>query len=502
MEDSARIPPSRGILLIPMRLPLAEVATTMISLVRDRYRRHPVLTVLPLTVTLLLTGGCRPKQEAADARASSEAFRPNVLLIITDTTRVDRLGCYGSDLSATPNLDALAESGTVFEHAYAPAPWTLPSVASLFTSLHPLVHGAGGRLGDFRPLTPNVETLAEVFQQAGYRTGAVLNVMFLSETFGMTRGFEHVDDFVGTTNTRMRPAADTTDAALAWLNADDDRPFFAVVHYFDPHLIYNPPGPFRKRFARQQDRGTDNVLFGSRREMTLFRQGKLHLPADLIGRLEALHNGEVAYTDQQIGRLLDRLADAGLRENTVIVLAADHGEEFLDHGGFEHGHTMYDELLHVPLIFAGAGVPTAWRVTDVVGLIDVAPTLCQLAGLPIPLGFGGQTLVPAIQGAPLPPRAVLSEGNMWGPTMYALRHERFKLIRDSRGQMLFDIAADPAERNDLLKANPAKAKQLATDLSLLLAKLELQRGEPSMTVELTAEELERMCALGYMACPE
>ena len=443
--------------------------------------------------------GCA-RQEEEKTNGDNLSRQPDVLLIITDTTRADRFGCYANELGITPNLDKLAESGIRFTNANSHAPWTLPAVASLFTSNPPVIHCAGGAIGKFTSLSDRVTTLAEVFKNTGYKTGAVMNVFFLSDKFGLTRGFEYVDYFKGTTNTKMRSAASTTDAALKWLKSVGDKPYFMVVHYFDPHLIYLPPDEFRAKFADPLDRGSDCLKFGNQDDMTSVRRNETRLDEATIKRLEKLYNGEVAYVDREVGRLLDFVRKPGSKRQTIIVVTADHGEEFFDHGSFEHGHTVYQELLHVPLIMAGLDIPKGMVVDQLVGLVDVAPTLCDLAGVEIPADFSGQTLLPAMEGSPLLERAVLSEGNMWGPSLFSLNEGKHKLIRLPSGYCLYDLENDPGERNNLLLSKPEIASAMTKNLTLLLEKLALRNSASGNAVTLTPEERERLCALGYLDC--
>lgn len=465
---------------------------------RLRSRIAPITAATAITVTILSAGsGCERDGDTVD---NKRTIRPNVVLIIMDTTRADRFGCYGNDLGLTPGIDRLAASGVRFENAFAHAPWTLPSTASLLTSRLPSSHGAGGRVRDFMPLADNVATLAEQFKSAGYKTAAIINVFFLTERFGLTRGFDHVDYFDDTTNEHMRPAVDTTDAAIRWLSANDTDPVFAMVHYFDPHLIYAPPAEFRKRFADPRDIESTEPLFGRRRDMVELRMGKIE-SADLpIQRLEKLYNGEIAYADQQITRLIEWLKSSGMYNDTIVVITSDHGEEFAEHGGYEHGHTLYDELLHVPLIIAGTDVPSGVTATDVVGLMDVAPTLLRLANIDVPGGFHGQELTPAFDRAPLLDRAVFSEGNMWSDSWYALRQGEKKLITIPAGEksraMLFDLAADPGEKTDVATRDVETAKRLLADMDLILkAASSTTRSQP---LDFTDTELERLRALGYV----
>lgn len=450
-----------------------------------------------LAVLILFAGsGCERNGETA---AKKRTVRPNVILIILDTTRADRFGCYGNDLGLTPGIDKLAATGVRFENAFAHAPWTLPSTASLLTSRLPSSHGAGGRVQSFTPLADSVATLAGQFKSAGYKTAAIINVFFLTERFGLTRGFDHVDYFEDTTNEHMRPAAETTDAAIQWLSTSSTGPVFAMVHYFDPHLIYAPPAEFREQFADPRDRNQGQPLFGNRRDMVKLRTGEIKTSDLPIDRLEKLYNGEIAYTDQQVTRLIDWLKSSGMYDDTIVVITSDHGEEFLEHGGYEHGHTLYNELLHVPLIIAGCDVPSGVNANDVVGLMDVAPTLLRLAGIDSCNSFHGQDLTPAFDRAPLLDRAVFSEGNMWDESWYALHHDNHKLITIPAGDkslaMLFDLAVDPGEKTDIATRHESTAKRLLADMVLILRAASTTRSKP---VDFTDTEWERLRALGYV----
>ncbi|MEE8142910.1 MAG: sulfatase [Planctomycetota bacterium] len=419
--------------------------------------------------------------------------RRNVVVILLDTVRADRLGCYGSSLGLTPAMDSLARDSVRFENAFAHAPWTLPSVASLLTSQLPAQHRAGGRLGQFRPLPESAVTLAEHFRDAGAATCAITNVLFLTEAFGMTQGFDSVDAYADATNVRMRRAGLTTELALRWLDERPDGPFLLLVHYFDPHLIYDPLQPFRKEFADPRDQEkSPKPLFGTREDMLNFRRGSAQLEPDTIGRLEKLYNGEIAYLDSQVGRLLAGLELRGLDSETIVLLTADHGEEFLDHGGFEHGHTLYRELLHVPLILRAGGESQV--ITATVGLMDVAPTLCELAGIPTAPEFSGKSLVPFLDGEETRDRPVLAEGNMWGESGQAWRNGSYTLIRQPtvRRPQLFDTRADPKEQTDLSAEQSSQRDRMLLDLDLILRFL-----KPTPSPPLSNEELARLRALGY-----
>jgi arylsulfatase A-like enzyme len=431
---------------------------------------------------------------------SDGAPRRNIILILLDTVRVDRLGCYGSAMGLTPEIDRFAETAVRFEQAFAHAPWTLPSVASLYTSRHPMQHGAGGHLGSFRMLPERAVTLAEVLRRQGLSTGAILNVLFLSEKLGMTQGFASVDHSVhADDNVSGRRAGPTTDAALGYIDSQGDQPFFLLVHYFDAHLTYDPPQPYRRRHADPQDREGTDYLFGTVRDMLHFRRGEIQLGDAMLGRLEKLYDGEIAYLDHEVGRLLDGLANRGLEGNTVVVITADHGEEFLDHDGFEHGHTLYDELLHVPLLIRTPEMTTARSVSAIVRQIDLAPTLCELAGVSSDTSFDGESLAGLMAGARAPERSVLSQGNMWGPSGAAWRAAGYKMIREagSMSAELYDITADPGEQMNVCGEVPERCATMVQDLNLVLKRLATEAA-PGESPTLSERDIQRLRALGYL----
>ena len=450
--------------------------------------RHPLRTLwVALACCLpLATSGCQ--QEAQR--------RPNILWIVVDTMRADRLG---GDLDLTPYLDRFGQRGVVFERAYAQSPWTLPSIGSMMTSLHPKEHGAGGRLGRFQSVRAGVPTAPGVFAKAGYTTHAIVNVEFLKKKYGVTRDFEAVDVESYTNNKEVRNAARTTDAALEYMQRDrGDQPFFLLLHYFDMHAVYDPPQPFRRRYAAPPDRegGPNRTLFGTRDHLMALRAGQLELSPQWIDRAERLYNGEVAYTDAEIGRLLDQVEALGLGEDTLIVLCGDHGEEFLDHGGFEHGHTVYEELIHVPLIMAGPGAQAGGRVPQPVRMIDVLPTLCEWADVGGERSFVGQSLMPALRGEAVSARSVLAHGNMWGDPYTAWREGDYKLIVSGQGEReLYRLDLDPLEQQDLVASEPERAEALAQELqSMEAAMAALGLGSD---VSLSEAEREALKASGY-----
>jgi arylsulfatase A-like enzyme len=248
-----------------------------------------------------------------------------------------------------------------------------------------------------------------------------------------------------------------------------------------------------------QDRNTTDIVFGTVRDIIGFRNNKITLDSEKIYRLEKLYNGEIAYLDSEIGKLLDGISQRDLDNDTVIVITADHGEEFLEHDGFEHGHTLYDELLHVPLIVRpplteSKNKPV--KVPTTVRHIDIAPTLCELVGIKSDPDFVGQSFAALLQGKKENDRPVFSQGNMWGPSGTALRKDGLKLIKRSSSDIqLFDICNDPDEQENLSKKELQKYIAMTTELDLAV-----QKGSTdslSTAPSLSHEDMEKLRSLGY-----
>jgi choline-sulfatase len=377
---------------------------------------------------------------------SLTSLRPNVLLVTIDTLRWDSLGCYGNKEGFTPALDALAQRGVRFATAVAHVPLTAPSHASILTGLTPLRHGVRDNGGYTLP--GGVPTLAARFAAAGYHTGAFVSGFPLDHRFGFASGFEVYDDRLTRTAGRApyteRPADATTDRVLEWLRRPESpseepaagspaRPWFAWVHYFDPHAPYAPPPPFSDRFA---------------------------------GRPYA---GEVAFVDAQLGRLLDHLATApGLRQ-TLILVSADHGESFGEHGEDTHGVFVYDATLRVPFIVAGPGI-RGGRVSQVVARsIDVLPTLLDLAAVTVPGEIEGRSLRPALDGGsmrdePAYVESMLAHRHMGWAALQGLRTATWKYIQAPRPE-LYDVGGDPGELRNRIADHARDAASLRKLLS-------------------------------------
>lgn len=400
----------------------------------------------------------------------------NVLLITLDTVRADRVGAYAPASSLTPAIDRLARDGVLFEQPFSTSSWTLPALASVMTGRTPSQHGAGWPEGDrdllARSPLAEVPTLAAELRAHGYRTAAKVTNPYMSLRYGLGAGFdEHENVTLEAEATAalshtlafrvlrwlvpglvITDRGDTvTSRALRWLEAHADEKFLLWVHYIDPHAPYTDPD----HDTHTSFQG-DTLLAGGARDagpepapidVARIRAGEIHLSAEGRGQLTALYDREVAYVDRQVGRLVDALARLDLTRDTLVVLLSDHGEEFWEHGGVEHGQTFFDEVVRVPLVMGGPDLPAGLRIGQPVSLADVAPTILELLGLPALADTQGMSLVPLLRGEALPRTAVTSEGMLFREHATAIRTADYKYVRWGDGrEELYDLARDPGER--------------------------------------------------------
>lgn len=414
-------------------------------------------------------------------------MRPaDVLLIVLDTTRADHLSVYGYQARTTPNFDRLANEGERYESAYAQSSWTLPTIATILTGTPPHEHGAGRAGFDIFGIRDSVSTLAERLAGAGYRAGAVINVVWCNPRISsLNRGFEHYDIATSDPSNRgHRPAAETADAALDWLRSIGDDRAFLVVHFFDPHLTYDPPPPHDSLFAHA---GPTPIAagFGSADQVYQIRDGSLPLGPAQREALIARYDGELHYTDEQFGRLRAGMEALGRWESALVIVVGDHGEEFWDHGGFEHGHSHYRELLRVPLIVRRPGHRDARVVRDRVRQLDIAPTILEHVGLPSN-DLAGQVLGSGSA------RYAVAEGSLFSGDLVSVRSDAGTLIRSrDTGEMVFFAPDDENEQNPLFSGAPANLISILDSLPPLNQPREDRR-------DLTPQQEEALRSLGYL----
>jgi len=443
----------------------------------------------------------RAPQWAAPPRL--EAPRQNILLILIDTLRPDRLGHYGYARPTSPNLDALAADSWVFREMVAPAPWTKPSVASLFTGLYPSHHGigtagwtekeAGGSISA-DALHPEIQTLAELLAEGGYRTAAFGENHHLIPRFGFDQGFSRYELQLSGPN--YLSSIDVLPRFHDWLDADDGEGFFAYLHFVDVHFPYQPPEGYAGRWAGPApDKDYNTVAFmdwAQKRE----REGPLELAPEIARHMSDTYDEEIRFLDAQIGALLDDLKQRGLYEDTLVIVTSDHGEEFMEHGEIAHATSLYDVLLKVPLLvkFPCPGPRCGGRIVDEqVELLDVMPTILEAAGLDVPAFVQGRSLLePSNEAAE---RIAVGEYGEW----VSLRSRQFKYIlsHENGTRELYDLRADPGELHNLAGERPDVMAAFEIRLDAWRDELEKAPVRERLTVTVDEETQKALEALGY-----
>ncbi|MBZ0112531.1 MAG: sulfatase-like hydrolase/transferase [Thermoanaerobaculia bacterium] len=406
--------------------------------------------------------------------------RWNVLLVTFDTTRADRIGAYGNE-GVTPNVDRLAAEGVLFAQARTAVPITAPSHSTILTGVYPIRHGVRDN-GLFK-LPSGQVTLAEILAEKGYATAAAVGSFPLTSQFGLDQGFDFFDDEVDVepfedllTERHLpkmelffdeRRAGRVNDVLFPWLTEHASEPFFAWAHYFDPHQPHEPPAPFDQLFA------------------------------------DDLYNGEIAYADDSFGRLLAHLQQLGVLERTLVIFTADHGEGLDEHRESTHSMLLYDSTLHVPLIIRPPAFEAGGMVVnDMVGTVDIVPTVLELLGFDLPDSLQGQSLKPWMEGASpdrtskglyaetLSPRL----SHRWGE-LRALIEPPYKYVHGPRPE-LYDLVNDPRELDDLSGSRPELAQEMETRLQRFLrSHAAPDRGAAT---EIDEETIARLQALGYL----
>ena len=402
----------------------------------------------------------------------SDGEPQNVLIVTADTFRADRLGVYGGPVP-TPNLDRLAGNGVVFERAMTAVPVTLPSHASLFTGTYPFLHGVRDNGG--RPLAARNTTLAEVLRENGYATGGFVGAFVLDRRWGLDQGFDVYSDGFdeepsegANRGETQRSGGEVLDDALPWMASVEDRRFFAWVHLFDAHTPYEPPAEFR--------RGTS---------------------------VSDLYDGELAYVDHLVGRLLDWLEREGLAQSTVVVFVGDHGESLGEHGEKTHGFFVYDATMRVPLLLrAPRKALTGRRVPELVRTIDVLPTVLELVGVESPRVVEGRSLVALSEG-----RESGAEPSAYGESFFPAHYGWSPLkslwsgtlhLVDAPRPELYDVAADPGETENLASSRAGTVRRLTEELRSVEESSRPEFGEASTDASVDPETEAKLRALGYL----
>jgi arylsulfatase A-like enzyme/Tfp pilus assembly protein PilF len=421
------------------------------------------LTIILATFAASLAAAQTPAKEA-----------PNVLFVTIDTLRADHVGCYGYKQIKTPNIDSLAVDGSRFEHAYAVVPVTLPSHSSMMTGTYPMLSGMHDFSGN--KLSPLQPTLASVLKQSGYQTGAVIAAAVLDSRFGLNQGFDfYYDHFEfnrldeANLDEMERPGNAVADVALDWLAKNSQHKFFLWMHLYDPHFPYHPPEPYATEYSTHP------------------------------------YDGEIAFADEQLGRVLRFLKEKGIYQNTIIVLCGDHGESLGEHGEKTHGFFIYNATMHVPLIIRLPETSAARTVAEPVSLVDLMPTVLSAVGLATPSQVQGRSVLSEIRGAPagadLPTNRTLY-GETFLPRIHfdwselrASENAKYHFIEAPKPE-LYDLTKDPGELHNLFSEKSAVADEMRVQLKSLIRDYSAGK-EMAEKTGLDPALMERLKALGY-----
>src|SRR3982751_1126231 len=396
----------------------------------------------------------------------------NLVIITLDTTRADRMGAYGNKEVETPAFDRLAREGVLFDQAVSVAPLTLPAHSSMFTGKFPPEHGVRDNGGFF--LGPEQVTLAEILKSRGYRTGGFVAAYVLDSKWGISQGFDTYFDKFDLSEAKgvslgaiQRPANEVVDQALPWIESAHGQPFFAWIHLYDAHSPYRPPEPFATKYKGHP------------------------------------YNGEIAFTDSQVARVIQSLESHGLYDRTVVMVLGDHGESLGDHGEAAHGFFIYNSVTHVPFVIRAPFAAThARKVTDPVRSVDVMPTALDLLGAAPPSGIAGASLAPLLAGAKRElgldaySEAMYPLHHYGWSDLRALRSGRYKVIDAPRPE-LYDMERDPQETTNLYDGRKQLGDTMIGQLRALETKFEkTDAALPAGDVD--PEARQRLAALGYV----
>ncbi|MDP8248104.1 MAG: sulfatase [Candidatus Tritonobacter lacicola] len=454
---------------------------------------------------------------------SSDEGGVNLILIVVDTLRADHLTSAGYIRNTSPNMDRLAEKGLAFTDAIATAPYTTLSTASILTSLYPSSHG----YGRCDRLPEQVDTVAEVLRRCGYRTGGFVGNPFLKPIFGFHQGFETYDARVGgldkvhplfsclkpvslwaryrlkklgALTSLKRDACDINRAVLDWLREIEGEPFFLYIQYMEPHGPYSPPRPYDVSF----DGGYSGVLkgkvFSPYHNTPPCRWGSIS--EEDLRYIISQYDGEIAYADCRIGDLIDAMGKEGMLDNSLVCVTSDHGEELMDRSRvIAHGHTLYEELVKIPLIFYGPMVPRGKSINCQVSAVDIVPTMLDAAGIEIPSECQGQSLMPLITGSSAGKETpAYSEIIKRNKLIRSIRVNGMKYVYDFLGhdEKLFNLRKDPGEEKDISAQNPKLCDELRTKLEEWVTAQEPFSGGESTVGRMDEETVRQLKALGYL----
>jgi choline-sulfatase len=431
--------------------------------------KHSLSFLCLSAAALLWSCTSRNRNTEASSTAPVHLQPLNVVVVTIDTLRADHLHCYGYQKIQTPVLDQLAQRGVLFENAVAQAPLTPPSHASIFTGQYPTVHHVRNTGGFILP--SSARPLAKILQEQGWDTAAFVSSAVLKKAIGFNNGFAVYDDQMPRQGKKEefgedpeRRAGDTVDRAVHWLNTQSGKPYFLWVHLYDPHMPYKPPSPFKEKYR------------------------------------DSPYDGEIAYTDQEVGRLLAAVGEKAPPGKTITAILSDHGESLSEHGEYSHGVFLYDATLHIAFMMAGPRIPAGLRVKQQVRSIDFLPTVLNLLDATAPADVQGLSLLPALSGRTVPteisyeetlyPKLALGWAELRG-----IRTNHWKYIRAPKPE-LYDLGQDPRETTNVIRQHPGEVERFEAQLKNAIGNGGSEKVDTNMLDE---RQMAQLKSLGYLS---
>ena len=470
-----------------------------------------------------LAAGLAPSLWLSGCSKRQQGKKPNIILIILDTARADSLGVLAEHGSSTPNIDDISRQGTTFVNAFAPSPWTVPSHASIFTGHYSHRHNA---VHEHFRLSNSFQTMAEILKSLGYITGGFTCNAWLRPKSGMEQGF---DTYKEVYKEQTKPktdqgAAKATEMVVNWLNqlADDGKPFFLFVNYMEAHMPYKPPAKILYRLDSMK--AGPGMRFFSNFPIKLaglYNIGRLKLTPDELTRVQTLYRAEIAYVDEKIGTLISCLRTHGPLDNTILIITSDHGENLGEHNLMGHEFSLFDTVLHIPLIVRfPSALPPGESVEAPVSLVDILPTILEILGDHARLAeLKGVSLLRAKNVQANEDRSILAEYSRpktlinyhmrrrfpqvdlshYDVSLKALRKGRFKYVVSDRGEeFLYNVAEDPAELADISASFPEQLSRLRTELTELTQTVGPIEDREDKSEPFTPEQRRQLESLGYL----
>ena len=431
-------------------------------------------------------------------RLINRSKRPNIILISIDALRADHLSCYGYHRNTSPNIDRLAREGVLFKNGFSQATCTLPSHTSIFLSQYVWRHNV-----DYlhtKRLTDPCTTLAEILKNENYATAAFTGGIVLSSRYGFDQGFEIYDD--GTPGRRGRyEISSYIDKLLSWLESVRNKKFFLFIHTYDVHEPYNPPLPYfdlytKERYERKHLRTSKGI--------TPWKLNASKLTPEEIDYIIAVYDGGINYVDEQLGKIFDKLNQLDIDDNTIIIVTSDHGEGFKEHGRLRHGYKPYIELVHVPLIIKGPGIPRNRIYDNYVQHIDIVPTILEILNIPQRKEMQGRSMLPLMNNCEIEKDfKTYSFGQDRNKPQQSfsmsIRTKEWTYIMNQNGpDELYDKINDPKEQNNIIEKKPLIAQRLKEKLEDFIALTSEAKPQVAEKAHIDEELKEQLKSLGYL----